>query len=126
MITGIEHIGVYSSDTAALKDWYVRVLGFKVVYDNGKGTYFVAAPDGSMLELVTASENIGRFSDKASGLRHLALKVDNFEEAVEKLRREKVEVVTEPVVTPAGVRTFFFRDPDGNVLHLISRHQPLV
>ena len=49
MIAGIEHIAVCSKDTAALKDWYIKVFGMKQVYDNGKGTYFVAAADGSMI-----------------------------------------------------------------------------
>ena len=39
MITGIEHIAVCSKNTKALTDWYVKMFGFKVVYDNGKGTY---------------------------------------------------------------------------------------
>ena len=43
MIAGIEHIAVCSKDTAALKDWYIKVFGMKQVYDNGKGTYFVAS-----------------------------------------------------------------------------------
>ena len=46
MVSGIEHIGIVSKDTAALKDWYMQVFGGKVVYDNGKGTYFIAFEDG--------------------------------------------------------------------------------
>ncbi len=125
MIKYIEHLGIYSKDTAALKDWYLRVLGFKVVSDNGKGTYFIKAPGGGMIELVNAVEDGGVLGDKVSGLRHVALWVDNFEEMVEKLKEEKVVVVSDAVVGPTGVKTFFFRDPDGNVLHLINRPETL-
>ncbi len=40
MVNGIEHVAVVSKDTAALKDWYMEMYGGRVVYDNGKGTYF--------------------------------------------------------------------------------------
>lgn len=121
MIKGIEHVAIFGKDTAALKDWYVETFNFRVVYDSGKGTYFLMAPDGAMIELVTATEDGGVLGEKVSGMRHIALAVDNFEEAVEQLKAKNVEVVSEPVVTSAGVKTFFFRDPEGNVLHLIYR-----
>jgi catechol 2,3-dioxygenase-like lactoylglutathione lyase family enzyme len=125
MITGIEHIGVFAKDTEALKDWYIKLFDFKTVYDNGKGTYFLKAPDGSMLEFVKTEEDGGVVGDKVSGIRHLAFSVDNFEEMVEKLNAANVPVVTEAKVSPKGIKTFFFRDPEGNVIHLIFRPEPL-
>lgn len=125
MIKGIEHVAIFAKDTAALKDWYIKMFEFRVVYDNGKGTYFLMAPDGAMIEFVKTGENGGVVGDKVSGIRHLALSVDNFEEMVDKLLAEKVKVVSEPAVSAAGIKTFFFRDPEGNVLHLIYRPQPL-
>lgn len=125
MIKGIEHVAIFAKDTAALKDWYIKMFEFRVVYDNGKGTYFLMAPDGAMIEFVKTGENGGVVGDKVSGIRHLALSVDNFEEMVDKLLAEKVEVISEPAVSAAGIKTFFFRDPEGNVLHLIYRPQPL-
>lgn len=126
MIKGIEHFAVCAHDTAALTDWYVRIFGFKVVYDNGKGTYFVAAPDGSMIEIIKAAEDGGKLNEKVSGFRHMALAVDDFEAMVEKLMAEGVEVVAEPIATPTGIKTFFFKDVEGNIFHLIYRPTPLV
>ena len=51
MVNGIEHVAVVSKDTAALKDWYMEMYGGRVVYDNGKGTYFLQFADGSMIEV---------------------------------------------------------------------------
>ena len=51
MVNGIEHVAVVSKNTAALKDWYMEMYGGRVVYDNGKGTYFLQFADGSMIEL---------------------------------------------------------------------------
>ena len=125
MIKGIEHVAVFAKDTAALKDWYIKMFEFRTVYDNGKGTFFLMAPDGAMIEFVKTEEDGGKVGDKVSGIRHLALAVDEFEAMVERLMAEKVEVVTAPVVSPTGIKTFFFRDPEGNVLHLIYRPEPL-
>ena len=47
MVNGIEHVAVVSKDTAALKDWYMEMYGGRVVYDNGKGTYFLQFADGT-------------------------------------------------------------------------------
>ncbi len=122
MINGIEHLGIYSDDTKTLKDWYIKMFDFKEVYDNGRGTYFLKAADCSMIEFVTASEYGEVMSDKANGLRHVALAVEDFDSAYKALIAEEVEVVVEPMIDDEkGIKTFFFRDIDGNVLHLIYR-----
>lgn len=121
MFTGIEHLGIFSNDPVALQNWYVKMFGFEQIYDNGKSTCFLKAPDGSMMEFGSALGDGGVIGDKVSGIRHIALSVDNFEECYEMLMNEGVEVVTDAMVFPNGVKTFFFRDPDGNILHLIYR-----
>jgi catechol 2,3-dioxygenase-like lactoylglutathione lyase family enzyme len=122
MVTGIEHIAIFSEDTARLKNWYQEKFDWQQVYDNGKGTFFLKAQDGVMIEFVTAE---GRGADsgvKLSGIRHLAISVSDFDGMVARLA--ECEVVSPPAESK-GVRTFFFRDIDGNILHLIQRQQPL-
>ena len=111
MIQGIEHIAVCAKDTAKLKDWYMEMFDFKQVYDNGKGTYFVAAPDGSMIEIIAAKQDTGKCDGADLGIRHFALSVgeNDFDATSSK-----------------GIKTFFFRDIEGNIFHLIYRPQPLV
>jgi len=126
IVTGIEHLAIFSPNTAVLKDWYMSMFGFTQVYDNGKGTYFLKAQDGAMIEFVTSEDEKTDNGVKTSGIRHLAIGVtmDGFEAMVEKLRTAKVDVVTEPVAGN-GYKTFFFRDIEGNVLHLIARDKPM-
>jgi catechol 2,3-dioxygenase-like lactoylglutathione lyase family enzyme len=122
MINGIEHLGIFSNDTEALKNWYIEMCGFEQVYENGKGTYFLKADDGSMIEFVNATQDGGVMGDKTSGLRHIALSVDDFDSVCDTLMAANVEVVSEPMIDDEkGIKTFFFRDIDGNVLHLIYR-----
>ena len=127
MIIGIEHVAIVAKNVTDLKDWYVKMFGFDTVYDNGKGTYFLKASQGSMIEIFGAEENGAITGPKGSGLRHIALTVAEveFDLMVTKLKNAKVEVVTDAATALNGVKTFFFRDPEGNILHLIYRPQPL-
>lgn len=127
MVTGIEHFAIISRDTKRLADWYKRVFNLECVYDNGKGTYFLAFPDKSMIEFITATHpSQGKPEEKLEGVRHIAFACDNFAETVELLKREGVEVIHDAATSPKGISTFFFRDIDGNVMHLIDRPEPLV
>ena len=129
MVQGIEHIGIVSKDTAALKDWYLKTFGGEIVYDNGKGTYFLAFPNGDMIEFVSAEENRPAEIERTAGLRHIALAVDSqsFDELVPMLKTdERVEEVHDVSENAKGLKTYWFRDIDGNFMHLIYRPEPLV
>lgn len=128
MVKGIEHVAVFAQDTKALSDWYAKMFDLKLVYDNGKGTYFLAFPSGDMIEFCSSEIPGGTTDDKACGIRHLALTVDaqDFDAMVAKLKREGAPVVTDVAESKTGVKTFFFRDIEGNVSHLICRPEPLI
>ncbi len=129
MVQGIEHIAIVSHDTAALKDWYLKMFGGQIVYDNGKGTYFLAFPSGDMIEFVTAEADKPSDIERSAGIRHIALSVDSqsFDELVPLLKAdERVEEVHDVSENAKGLKTYWFRDIEGNFMHLIYRPTPLV
>lgn len=128
MVNGIEHLAIISKDTSKLKDWYLDMFGGQIVYDNGKGTYFLAFSDKSMIEFIMSDIAHADNELKTGGIRHIALGVDSdeFDILVDKLKKDNVEVLTDVAVNANGLKTFFFRDIDGNILHLIYRPTPLV
>ena len=126
MVKGIEHVGIFGKDTKALAEWYCENLGFEIVFENGNGVYFIAAPDKSMIEICVADTEPKSTTTTESGIRHIALATDNIEGMSEKMIAAGVEVVTPLKVAPSGTATFFFRDPEGNILHFIQRPSPLV
>lgn len=129
MVNGIEHIGIASKDTAVLKDWYIEMYGGRVVYDNGKGTYFVQFADGSMIEFVTASADASENEEKLQGVRHLAFSVTPkaFDEIVAKLKSDdRVEEIHDVSESAKGIKTYWYRDIEGNFSHLIYRPDPLI
>jgi catechol 2,3-dioxygenase-like lactoylglutathione lyase family enzyme len=77
MIVGIEHVAVASPDPQKLAAWYVDRLGFVINYNSGR-TVFVKAPNGSMIEIISAEGERGGQTMKLPGIRHLALTVDDF------------------------------------------------
>jgi len=127
MILGIEHTAICAKNTKQLADWYVKMFGMSVVYDNGKGTYFVKAPDGAMIEIIQADTDIAPTPTKDWGIRHYALSVseEGFDELVKDLKEEGVDIVTDVAVSSKGIKTFFFRDIEGNIFHLIYRPEAL-
>jgi len=123
MVKGIEHTAIASADPQKLAQWYVETLGFAISYNSGR-TVFLKAPDGTMIEIITAEGERPAQTAKSPGLRHLALTVEDFDAAYGKLKAAGVEFAGEPSESQ-GVRLVFFKDPEGNLLHLIRRAQPL-
>jgi glyoxylase I family protein len=120
----VEHIGVAAQDTIALKDWYVRVLGARLVFDNGETppAFFLELSGGLLVEIYAASSATDETgNNRLAGWRHLALRVDSIESARETLAGRGVKF-TEPI-KPAGGggRVLFFNDVEGNLLHLTER-----
>lgn len=127
MKIGIEHTAIYAKDTKALSDWYIKMFDGEIVYDNGKGTYFVAFSDKSMIEFCLNSDVTNEATGlEVPGIRHIAFSTDDFDAAVKRVEDAGVEVLKEASVSAKGIGTIFFRDPEGNILHFISRPNPLI
>ena len=126
MITGIEHTAIASADPHRLADWYVAHLDFVINYRSARSkTVFVKTSDGSMIEIIEAAAGSSPAEGlKDAGLRHLALVVDNFDATYSRLKSQGVAFLTEPERV-SGNTTAFFRDCDGNILHLLHRETPL-
>lgn len=123
MINGIEHIAICAKDTAALCKWYVETFNFSVIFDNGEGVYFIRANDGTVFEIMKFKSGVQPWDTSAIGLRHIALSVskDDFDYEVNRIKSMGLKIEADVSEAPNGVKTFFFRDPEGNLLHFIYR-----
>jgi len=120
----IEHLGFAASDPASLADWYVRVLGGRQVWTNGATppALFIELPGGLILEIyASASQSPETIANHMAGFRHLALRVDDLDEAKAELSTRGVEFVEPIKPAGGGGRVQFFKDPEGNLLHLVDR-----
>jgi glyoxylase I family protein len=126
MISGIEHTAIASPDPQKLAQWYVDHLGFVVNFRSTTNrTVFIRAADGSMIEIIEATAPLTGVSGmRDPGLRHVALTVTDLDAEYQRLRAAGVSFLTAPD-TIAGNTLAFFRDGDGNILHLLHRETPL-
>ena len=117
------HIAVICSDYAKAREFYVEKLGFAVeleVWREQQQDYLRMLRCGDVvLELFVRPDAPARVTNpEALGLRHLAFRVDNVEEAAAWLNSMGIE--TEPIREDPfnGGRMTFFRDPDGLPLEI--------
>ena len=123
MILGIEHTAIASFDPHQLADWYIQHLNLVLLLDTGKTVYLQAA-NGVVLEFIYADTAPATPLIRDAGLRHIAFSVADFDVAREQLRVDGIELAGDPIVT-TGMRLQFFKDLDGNFLHLVERDGPL-
>ena len=123
MFKGLEHTAIASPNPQKLAQWYVDHLEFVINFEYD-GNYFVKAPNGTMLEIIPSEGDPGKPAMKTPGIRHLAISVDDFDAAQERLHQSGVQFLAPPV-NIKGNRLVFFPDGDGNLLHLVWREKPL-
>ena len=120
----IEHIALPARNLAALRDWYVAKLGATCTAANGaEPPFFIKLPGATTtFEMYEAAGSVPQTSDNGlAGWRHLALRVDSIEAARKELEARGV-VFNDPIKPAAGGgRVLFFKDCEGNLLHLVDR-----
>jgi glyoxylase I family protein len=123
MFTGIEHFAIASPDPKALADWYIGTLSFRLSHEY-QGNYFVRAQNGVLIEIIPSQGGRPASDMKTPGMRHIAISVSDFDEAHAALKAKGVEMAGEPYENK-GNRLVFFKDLDGNLVHLIQRDRLL-
>jgi glyoxylase I family protein len=124
LIKGVEHVAIATTNPQNLAAWYIQHLNFTLLLDTG-ATVYIKSPNSVILEFVKADKTPAQPQIRDAGLRHLAFAVDNLEAAHAQLQSAGVAFEPAPIPLP-GMRLFFFRDPEGNYLHLVERETSLL
>jgi len=123
MLSAVHHVAIIVSDYGRARRFYVDTLGFEVIREN-----YRPARDDWKLDLKLGDMELEIFGvpaapkrpsyPEACGLRHLAFRVENIDEAVAWL--ESRGVGCEPIRVDEFTlkRMTFFHDPDGLPLEL--------
>lgn len=123
-LLGIHHAAIICSDYARSRDFYVRVLGLRVLAEHFRAArdswkLDLALPDGAQLELFSFPAPPPRPSrPEAQGLRHLAFRVQSLAPVVARLAADGVACEPIRVDEYTGRRFTFFADPDDLPLEL--------
>lgn len=124
MKISVEHIGVPARDVAALRDWYITKLGAECIAPTGDAPPLFIRPPGStaMFEIYTATGSNAVTEDNGlAGWRHIALRVDSIEATRKELESRGVKFIDPIKPAAGGGRILFFKDCEGNLLHLVDR-----
>jgi glyoxylase I family protein len=126
-IEGLHHVAVIASDYARSRRFYTDVLGLRVIAEHYRAErdswkLDLALPDGTQVELFSFPSPPPRVSrPEACGLRHLALRVTDLDQAVAHLNAHGVATEPARVDEYTGRRFTFFADPDALPLELYEQ-----
>ncbi len=148
MLESIDHVNIVVDDLESMKAFYRDALGMAVtkevtisgpwveevvvLNDVLADVVYLELPSGPRLELIKyhsppAARPGGLEVSNTPGLRHLAFRIDDIDEACARLEQAGVQftsgihLVPDSQVTYAGgirKRLVYFRDPEGNLLEL--------
>ena len=131
----VDHIGIGVNDLAATKEFYKNTLGIEhlpedeVVEEQKVKVSFFPCGDAELefLETTTPDGPIGKFIEKnggRDGIQHVALRVDNIENAIADLMAKGVRMIDEKPRYGAGGSAIAFLHPKatgGVLLELCQR-----
>lgn len=118
MLNGLHHIAIICSDYEKSKRFYTEILGLKIIketYRTVRGSYKLdlSLNGNYTIELFSFPNPPKRVSQpEASGLRHLAFKVENLDEITKKLKEKGIEPEPIRLDEITGKYFTFISDPD--------------
>jgi glyoxylase I family protein len=127
MLNKIHHIAIICSDYVKSKSFYTQILGLetiKEVFRKDRQSYKLdLALNGEyIIELFSFPEPPKRISrPEATGLRHLAFKVDNLNEVVENLKKKNIHAEKIRVDEITNKCFTFIFDPDNLPIELYEK-----
>ena len=134
-VLGVDHIGIAVTDLKEVGAFWSDALGLpangeETVAEQKVTTGFFPTPNGSEIELLAATEPaslIAKFIEKnngCGGIQHIALRVDNIEQALADLKEKGVRLIDEKPRKGAGGAKIAFVHPKashGVLLELCQR-----
>jgi len=129
-VRGLDHLAITVADMDATLDFYKRVLGahthFEDLFRKGEIPVVLLQVGASRISVHQAASPAAPHAlVPQPGSGDFCMRWDGpIEAAQEKLAAENVEVIEGPVPRPAADgrpgQSVYFRDPDGNLLELLS------
>ena len=106
-----------TSNVPVLVDFYTKVLGVKA---EGDDVHAVLSTEGAGIAIFSAEgmESMAPRSMQGTGYGSFItmFEVEDVDAEYERLKALDVEFVMLPTTHPWGARSFWFRDPDGNIV----------
>ena len=122
IIKGIDHPAVAANDVDQLADWYCATFGYEKWFKHPKPVWMLRAPDGTLLEVMPKDDTARpERTTWTPGWSHVALRVENINEAIAFLDTKGVTWTGETIEAIGGGKVRNLVDPEGNVLQILQR-----
>lgn len=130
---GLRHVALRVRDLEACEHFYVDLLGMAIEWrPDANNVYLSSGNDNLALHRVSAGVEAGaedgrQYAESGQRLDHIGFIIDEMEAVDEWYRfltAAGVEVAAAPKTHRDGARSFYIKDPDGNVVQLIY-HPPI-
>ena len=130
LFIAIDHPAIACYDARKQIDWYCKTLGMRVVASDEKNPpsavvgFDGSVRGGTMIELMPVRDQGSKPAEVPSfapGVRHVALRVSDFDRAYAMLKEAGVTFLFEPKTAVGGGKIVSFRDPEGNELQIVQR-----
>jgi lactoylglutathione lyase len=125
------HTSIRTSNIDKSIDFYTRLMGLKLlsrreIPQNNAEIAFLQDPEGKGAKLeLTFYQKQKKFIQADYEERlfdHIAFEVENMEQTISIMRKEKITITDEPFkLGPTGPTIAFIEDPDGTLIELIER-----
>jgi len=122
--SGLRHVALRVNDLEACEDFYVRILGMEVEWRPDKeNVYLTSGVDNLALHQVRTPIP----AEASEHLDHIGFIINDIEQVDEwydYMKSEGVVIAKELKTHRDGARSYYCKDPDGNVVQMIH-HPPL-
>jgi catechol 2,3-dioxygenase-like lactoylglutathione lyase family enzyme len=119
----VKFVGIclITNNVPVLVDFYTKVLGVKA---EGDDVHAELSTEGAGIAIFSAegAESMAPRSMQGAGRGSFAtmFEVEDVDAEYERLKALDVEFVMLPTTHPWGARSFWFRDPDGNIVDFFA------
>jgi glyoxylase I family protein len=116
-LVGTHHIQLQTPNFEAVKTFYMETMGFPIVHAWPEADIIFINLGTTWLEVADRSQSTAR-TNPTGGFHHIALHVENVDEAVAELVAKGIAIHTQPKDFQ-DIRLAFVQDPDGNLVELV-------
>lgn len=111
-----------TGNVTRLSEFYMKILG---VEGEGDSTHMDLKAHGTSLAIfsIEGMEEMAPGSMQGAGYGSFTInfEVEDVDSEYEKISEMGISIVKQPQTYPWGSRSFWFRDPDGNIVNFFSR-----
>ncbi|ASL42155.1 hypothetical protein bAD24_I01605 [Burkholderia sp. AD24] len=116
-----DHLQLCSADAEATAAWFARCLNADIVRRPGRVDVRLGSINLFITPLPGAPEGRPRQGEKAQGIDHFGVLVDDLDAAFDHLVRCDAEIVEPVKQVRAGVRACFVRSPGDILIEILER-----